>query len=372
MVLLFDDLIDFHGPQSDGWGILRSTASCHCHDAHQVIDTLSFLFNKYRTDMPDYVDTSIIDHCLTSSIAFLNVECFRLIMEFKPEESRDYIYDEPVLSFLARRPTVHKDISRLFFDRGTDIHRVYFGETALSLSLWFSTLCSKWCDRLEDNGQDLNDLSIRETLPGSVLAQLNWRSDTLKEFLSLTHELKSELYRVNDHFDMVFCDGCEKSDDIYFDEPVVLIEPYWEELKYRVKTEQCICSLLPTECPCGRSLGRWKKSSAGDGEKYAYFDADQCSLCRFCQKIYSEKSFEAREAAQVLPDTNFVNSHGAHNENTAKSWMRYDQELESLRLFHLQNNKWNGQYLPGEYYCSPCLALREQIYLDLKASVAES
>ncbi|QKX55267.1 uncharacterized protein TRUGW13939_02359 [Talaromyces rugulosus] len=371
MMLLFDDLIDFHGPQSDGWNILDSTSwvDFYLDDELQGIDVLSFLLYKYRTDMSDYVDTSIIDYCLTCAFHFSNAECLRLIIDSKPEESRDYIYGMPAFLFIVREPHIPNDISQLYFDRGTDIHKVHFGETAISLSLWLSTLCSKLCARLEDNGQDLNDLSIRETLPGSVLAQENWRSDTLKDFLCLTSKLKSQLYDVNGDFDKINCDGCEIGGDIWFQPSVaLLIEPYWEELKYRVKTEQCICSLLPTECPCGRSSDPWKKSSVSDGEEYVYVDAYQGSLCRFCQKIYSEKSLETREATQVMvmSDTNFVNSDGAHNENTD------DQELESLRLFHLQNNTWHGQYLPGEYYCPLCLALREQIYLDLAASVAES
>jgi hypothetical protein len=237
--------------------------------------------------------------------------------------------------------------------------------------MWLSTLCSKWCERLKDNDQDLRYLILRETSPGSVLAQVNWRSETLMDFLSFMSKVKFEFYDDSGSFYEIICDECGIFSDIILDQHVTLIEPWWEELKYRIKTEECICSLLPSKCACGISMDCWaiKYYKTEDVYSDAYSDAYNYSLCRFCQKVYSEKS---READQATPGTNFINSDGTYNENMTKSWMRSGQVLESLRLFHLQNGKWNGHYHPGQYYCSPCLVLREQIYLDLTASAAES
>jgi hypothetical protein len=119
MMLLFEDIIEFHGPQSDGW-ILLSMDWINLYesdDAHHVVDVLSFLFHKYRTDIPDDVNTSTINYCLNSAIEFPNVECLRLILDSQPQETRDYIYGTPALFFIVRQLYIHKDISQFYFDR---------------------------------------------------------------------------------------------------------------------------------------------------------------------------------------------------------------------------------------------------------------
>jgi len=88
-------------------------------------------------------------------------------------------------------------------------------------------------------------------------------------------------------------------------------EPWWEELKYLMKTEQCICPSLRTKCTCGRSSEHWEDVYGG---VYDYF------TCRFWQNFYpKQRPLNLEKADQAMTDTNSVNSDDACDEAMNKS-----------------------------------------------------
>ncbi|KAH8700436.1 hypothetical protein BGW36DRAFT_425259 [Talaromyces proteolyticus] len=360
MMLLFDDCIDFDGPMSDGWNLVSSYESdnAEARSEHQIFrDILSSLFRRFNAGLTDYIDAESIHYCMCGAICRADIENIRLILDFDPAVNYfDYDLPEPAIYLVVSMPYVSADILKLLLDRGADIHMVCQDETATSMSLWFSKLFFQWFERLGVIYQELDEFMERETSSGSVLAQANWRCETLRDLLTLkpTGNFK-EFYHWYDG-PIAACNRCYIIDGIYPTDRV--IEPWWEELKYRVKNEQCICSLL------------------GESENWMIDAEDRtiCSLCRRCREMSLGKpSKDSGSHAGELDSGYDFDSDEYQGKFNDHQCNRQGFRLPPLeRFFHLQGGRWNGQYLPDEYYCSKCLSKVEGWEIDSDSETSDS
>jgi hypothetical protein len=318
MLILFDDCIDFDGPTSDGWHLVSNveaslTRGISEHEIFHCI--LSFLFRKFHTELTSSIDVTSIHMCLFWALDRVDMKSVQLILDFDPKAVNycgNHIDELPAVHTVATMPHISVGILKLLLDKGADIHRVYLGETATSRSLWFSKIFFSWFERLRDIYQDLDEFMERETSSGSVLAQANWDYERLRDLLTL--EPNAILSGPCEHFPYVQCRTCPKTEDAGTREYV--IEPWWEELKHRVRNEQCVCSLL--------------------GGAESQFIANKIRKMNLNQTNEGSK-FRAVEMKSYQGDI------------SEKLW----------RFSHLQGGRWNMQYLPNEYYCFECLEILE-------------
>jgi hypothetical protein len=364
MMLLFDDCIDFDGPMSDGWNMVTmidfddETAISEHRFIHDILSTL---FRKFHRESTDCVYAEGIQYCLSFAVSRFDMESIRLILDFDPK-AVGYAHDtndesfEPPVHLVVSLPNIYHEILELLLDRGADIHAIFRGETATSMSLWFSRGFFIWHERLRMIYQDLEEFIRRETSAKYVLGQANWRHDTLCDLFALkpTETFKNNYYSDYDSI-YHFCLRCSKFDDFRSADEEGFVEPWWEEIKHRVQNRQCICSLL----------SRWMVYSE---------DPSSDSLCRWCRELGMKKVYEGEDSGfhAAVSDSN-ENFDGNDNQSELYGLCkRREYTLLSLEcFFYRQNGRWNREYLPGACFCFTCLAKLEGWEIDSDTEVSD-
>lgn len=334
MIILFDDCVDFDGPTSDGWNLVSSIESddIYAVSKHDIFyGILSYLFRKFHAELNSSIDAGSIYICLYFAMNRSDMKNVRLILDFDPKAmnySGNTIYDIPAIHLVATLPYIHVDILKLLLEKGADFQITYLGETATSRSLWFSKLFFTWLKRLQDIYQDLDEFMERETSPGSVLGQANWDCRTLRDLLNLdSNEIFNDL--ADDSLD-VQCYSCWKYE--FGGTRKYVIEPWWEELKHKVRNTQCICSLL-----------------MGTKNRFINEKIRQMSL----EKTKKNSEFHAGES-DLDYDIESKESQGEYG------FTRQGNASELLwRFSHIHGGRWNKHYIPNEYYCFECLEVQE-------------
>lgn len=338
---MFDECIDFDGPISDGWNLVSSIEN-DITDAIPGLkiaqDALSTLFRKFHTGHASTLETRSIERCLFWALRRSDIKSVQLILDVDPE----------ALSYLSRHQGIFSNtaacfiegiffnavnILRLLLDKGIDFHTVFRSETATSISLWFSNTFFQWSQCLGYLYRDLGQFVERETSSGSVLAENKWHRDTLRDLLGLTPFTDSAIDD-RDSLTYMNCESCLNCIQDYED----LIEPWWEELKHRVRNEQCICSLL--------------------GEAEDWTIDDECSLCRWCSQMsLGEPDKDSGYHTVELDSDDGIDSQDDRSGFDDFRCNRLARTFWPLKLFfHRQGGTWNGSYSPHEYYCFRCLA----------------
>lgn len=324
LLRLFDDCIDLSEPDSQGWKIFATiTGGWDIEDfednvAHSVI---SFFLRKYRMETLDnYYEPPIRDALWMSINILLDAKSAQLLLEFGPRtHSVDSpfpsdIMSQPLTFDIVWAPHVTTDILRYLIDEGANIHRVHDGETPTSMSLQLSFLFLAWRDRLWAIFQNLDQFITSENPTTTILKQSGWHLDTLRIIFSLSfNETRTYTRGLISRF---FRDwGCERHDCPW-------VEPWWETLKYRVKTHQRISSMLE--------------------EAGMYLDK------KYFGKLYSES-----KACCDCEDGHIMPSIPSHEQLGHLSPVAYD--------FYRRGGKWKFYYRPSEVWCRDCLMEQESL-----------
>lgn len=327
LLQLFDDCLDLSEPDSQGWEIFHSIADDEVDsEKHAVTCIISFFFQKYRVSIMDgcYYQPPI-RHLMWLSIFSSNAEGVQLLLDLDPQKrplnnllslESSQLQEPPLVFDVVEAPEISTDILRILMDKGADIHAIYHGETPTSLSLYFSYAFLRWFDRLQDIYPNLDDFIASETMTTCILERSGWHAGALRTLFSI------RLYE-NRHYTVEYSDvhifyllKCEKHglDSVGISTDWALfIEPWWEELKYNIKSKQCICSML---------------------EGGMYLD-ERCS----------QNHATCEEDFQTMPNVQPCKRNGD------SPWV--------LEEFYRRGGVWQFHYEPGEIWCQECLAERE-------------
>lgn len=394
LLFLFDDCIEFSGPTSDGWHVLMTIgdSAASFGKERKYYEELSFLLRKYRAELIDYIDKSAIYYFLFQSLILADVEEISLVLDFHPEAV--------VFTQEGGWPIIHSGICQntrtaimqLLVDRGANLHQISSGETPTSLSLWFSGMFFAWRDQLSILYRDLEDFAKKETSEIHYpLSQELWSLDTLHDLFSLspTEEFKNTINTCH-KLGQYHCHICSNQE--FFTEVVGsigIIEPWWEQLKYYVKTRQCICCMLDDLENWGYcfldSLQQNKYNSADPGEylgENRKTDPQICSVCPQCRRLgqiclvcskcgrlHPNNSNRDPELKEAMTDESIDPKILPHERGSVEhTHMRW----RSIEHFYLQHGRWKNKYEPGEYFCFQCLAKLEDWNIDDKSGDEDS
>lgn len=266
------------------------------------------------------------------SIQMSIVESVELLLNFDPQACpindthRTDDIEQPLVFDVVKAPHTSPDILRILMDKGADIHgAVYCGDTTTSLSLWFSYTFLHWLGRLQDIYKKLDDFILSETSTKCMLEQSGWHTGTLRTLFSL-RLYETLLYTAETSLIFYMSLECIKHE--FHTTEVTdwsqFIEPWWEEFKYNIKSDQCICFMLE------------------QGDMYL----DQRYFHEASPKSEAHHTFE--EDFQAMPDVRPCKRRGS------SIWI--------LEEFYRRDGKWRYEYEPGEIWCKECLAEREGFY----------
>jgi hypothetical protein len=367
LLYLFDDCIDFSELTSDGWTLVEATEFDldNRRAQHQVIHgVLSFLLRKFRTETTDYVNVGALRYGLAFAIERSDIESVRSILDFdsKVVNYVDRICEEPVMHVVTIPGDFNIEILRLLVNKGANPHAIFCGETPTSVALRFSRVFFQWRNYLKILYQELDDFILREASVGYPLSQAEWRSDTLRDLFSLesTERFRDLFYPYSS--DHGKCDRCFGVGELFYGY-TGMVEPWWEELKHQVKTEQCICSMLdglfvePREAKEGSMIGAGE--CTGQESK---IDPRVCSFCRLpvCRVLSRNKPCQDSKHNEAI-SADLVDRNDAQHEPDPYPFLRGNRNLWKLSLkhFYRQQGRWRKEYEPGKYYCYECLARLE-------------
>ncbi|EEA25824.1 hypothetical protein PMAA_069170 [Talaromyces marneffei ATCC 18224] len=323
LLRLFDDCIDLSEPDSQGWEIFETiTYSWGDFEVNVAHGVLSFFLQKYRIETLDSYYEAPIRHALWTSInILLDAKSLHLLLEFDPQTHSvdsafpSYYYpSRPLVFDIVAAPHTTTDILRYLMEKGANIHRVDDGATPTSMALRLSHQFLPWRDRLWAIYQNLDEFITSNNPTTSILKESGWHPETLHIIFSLgfnearTHTRES----VSGFYDSIHCKRHCYS----------WIEPWWEALKYRVKTHQCISSMLEN---AGMHLDK---------------------------KYFGELSSEPK-VCYDSEDGDIVRKVPAYKHLAYLSRAEYK--------FYRRGGNWRFHYEPGEVWCLECLIERESI-----------
>jgi hypothetical protein len=313
LLQMFDDCIDLSEPDSQGWEIFAIIASGWVDSEDHVANSvISFFLRKYQMETFDSYYVAPLPSGLWMSIIILSdAKSAQLLLEF---DSQTHSIDDPIPSAYLSQPLVFDivgvphaatDILRYLMDKGANIHCVHDGQTPTSKALGSSYEFLPWRDRLWAIYQNLDEFVTSENSTTSILKQSGWQPDTLRIIFSLslceartyTQESTFKFYR------HLICERHHSS----------RIEPWWESFKYRVKTHQCISSMLE--------------------EAGMYLD-----------KKYFGELCEDGQTMHKVP----IRKQQGH-----LSRVEFD--------FYRRGGVWRFDYRPGEIWCWECFIERESL-----------
>jgi hypothetical protein len=243
MLLLFDDCIDFSNTcygYGTGWVLLIEP---NFVNSSILYSNVSLLVRKYHNEITDhdYFDSgSAFYAVLFASAELENLEFVRLILGIDPRAVDSVgrfdmsITHELVLT-RCRLTTRYEEFFDLLVDRGVDLHQVCLDQTPTSLSMWFSGLFGPWRDLLRGLPQDKRKAYLQYETSRSLLPlkEAGWCPARLQELIDLPLEFHFEDFQYyNDTGDYLFQAFCHRCSGIGTG---AMIEPWWEELKDRVK-----------------------------------------------------------------------------------------------------------------------------------------
>lgn len=420
MLLLFDDCIDFAGCDIPaGWYcMLGQHLRYLCRPNNKLshyYSSVSWLARKYKNVEPDdginqskFVFIATFEYPGTKSLK----PVLRLL-EMNPgaiSDAREFsgqsFFHHLALSggrFYGYNNVQDSQLMKLV-DRGGNMQQVCFGETPTSRSLWFSCLSGSWWALLHTYfGEGIHAHWQRETSEfGLPLKEDGWSPSTLKDLFGLPLRLEFrrtfiDAWRGFNIGLFGFCDSCQG-----LDVPAV-IEPWFEELKHRIKTESCICLTIannvrpeylefevdnPSNDDLGQIDARERRVEAdGDsgtspdpeGSPHGLLNGHQqhhrrpkiCLSCRYClgngrcEYMLDPQPHATKVCGDnraVEDDPNFQLQRAFPRNSTMDFLAENLSEIRGaiLTAFHKhQLSRWRNKYSSGNLYCIHCLGKYE-------------
>lgn len=256
-------------------------------------------------------------------------ESVQLLLDLDPQTGpfenilstkNSYTLEKPLVFDVVEAPQTRTDVLRILMDKGADIHTIYCDETPTSLSLYFSYTFLRWLGHLQDIYQELDDFVRCETMTTCILERSGWHASALRTLFSLK-PCETRHYTVESNDLHMFgaslrCEEHSLIDDVC-DGWAFFIEPWWEELKYNMKSNQCVCFMLEEG---GMYL-----------DKRQFHDHGTC-----------------KEDSQTMSNVQACKRNG--------------DSSRVLEDFYCRGGVWQFHYEPGEIWCQICLAEREGSY----------
>ncbi|KAL3462752.1 hypothetical protein BJX64DRAFT_136369 [Aspergillus heterothallicus] len=356
MILLFRDYIEFDNYCCDGWSLLSNFDRKVWN--RDTFECLRFLVQIARAA---YKEDEIFHNlhaweALARAYKRGDSRSIRTILELNPC-AKVHVYGDRALDVaLDARMFYCRDnplIRQYFLDRELNFFTEVDNGTPASKAMRFASVFFAWHSLIRNipESPDLDCLVRQEISDSNPLSLQKWKSYTLHAMFELDASTQIvNTYARSREFGNVSCakKDCSVSEPAHrLHDNRVIVEPWWEELKHRIKTEKCICS-MQTFVNDHRDPGFFSHTpDCADYNVGLYDEMEPSADCSAIRRCSMDESFDiSTEAAQ----------HGPIAEVT--SWFNYCfSKHGGLRC----------AYEPQEYYCFDCLAQRERWELECAA-----
>ncbi|KAF9894433.1 hypothetical protein FE257_007936 [Aspergillus nanangensis] len=343
MILLFQDCIEFYDAHSDGWDLLSSYDDVDSRpDPQATYECLSFLVQSSRAAGPydDEIDNQYAWEALARAYRRRDDRSIRMILEVDPSSKFYFDADTAPDAAMNARMFYCRDnplIQQYFLDQELDFFTEIGGETPASRAIRFASVFFSWRFYMMDikEGTDFDCLVRQEISDKNPLSLQGWDSFTLRDMFDLAASTQLvNKYSEDDEFGLI---SCAKEDCPVF-EPAfllydnrVIVEPWWEELKQRIKTEKCICTMHEF-----------------------VFDPREPEIF-----IHTPGCIDPEPSAGCSATRRDSNDSSG---NTSSEVAHFGPLAEVTSWFNYCYSNYSGlrcTYKPQEYYCFDCLARRE-------------
>lgn len=380
---LFGDCIDFSDPGADGWNLLAGNEDNSRFTQYPQFtrDWFSFLLNKFREESASSADYSSLWYALYWAGHRKGIDDMNLILEF--DTQRD------IQAFYTAMNYVDGGCSLILYqvlaEKGIDIRDKFHGETPTSQSLRVSTLFFSWRDDARLLYPNIDCLIERELSKERAPSLRGWSFDLLRDLFVLD---KPESQKIDNFWsdfqplDEIECNECNHSVRVcdIVDDLGCIIEPWWEGLKYTVKSRECLCS-MSSWVQDGRDANEiihhschFENTDSGNNSQLE----DSSKISENHQEVSGIQSAEnqdtgSKTASDESDDDSFYDSElGLDRSNSLIREVNSPSQhcpvhrlgdtypfLLWVEYCYKKHGGWRDEYLPSEYYCFLCLALRE-------------
>lgn len=361
MILLFQDCIDFYGAHSDGWDLLSSFDGMDSRpDPQATFECLFFLAQNLRAARPygeERLSNPYAWDALVRAYMRRDDKSIRTIIEIDPCDKGHFAIDGALDAALDARMFYCRDnslIQQYFLDKEWNLTTIIGGETPASGTIRFASVFFAWRFYMEDIKPrfDFDFIISQETSDNKPLTLQGWNWHTLYDmfFLGASTQLANPYLDEDAEFGNFSCakEDCPVSEPAYLlHDNRVIVEPWWEELKHRIKTEKCICTMLDFVTDPRDPEDFIHTPDCVDHNMDLYVDLEPSAGCSATRRDSKDSS-----------------------SNTSMEVAHYGPLTEVTFWFNYCYSNYGGlrcMYKPQDYYCFDCLARREGWELESAA-----
>ncbi|KAL3444690.1 hypothetical protein BJX65DRAFT_310689 [Aspergillus insuetus] len=361
LILLFRDCIEFDNPHSDGW-LLLSSFDCMDgrSDFQAIFECLWFLVQIARAATNEELqefDNQYAWDALARAYRRGDDKSIQTILEIDPCAKSYVDGDRPLDAALDARIFYCRDnslIRQYFLDRELEFIIEIENGTPASKAMRFASVFFAWRFDMMDISEspDLDCVVRQEISDSTPLSLQKWKSHTLHAMFDLdaSTELINTYLDGDPDFGNVLCakKNCSVSEPAHLlHDNRLIVEPWWEELKHRIKTEKCIC---------------WMHNFVTD-----HRDLELFSHTPDC----ADHNMDLYDEMEPSADCSAIRRGGMGDSfNISTEVAKHGPIAEVTSWFSYCFSKYGGlrcTYKPQEYYCFDCLAQREGWDLECAA-----
>ncbi|KAL4881847.1 hypothetical protein BJY04DRAFT_217916 [Aspergillus karnatakaensis] len=300
-------------------------------------------------------------------------------------------------------------VLQMLLDKGVEMRIQFGGETPTSRAMRLSAMFFEWCSEVALL-YDSTDMLIWENVTGRRAPSLaGWTSRTLRDLFALKPVTNGSGSGEEDWSPYIFyekirCRSCKTSRRACnTGEDGLMIEPWWESVKERIKTGQCCCSMSEwihdnrdkqsiLHGNCRHKIQTTTTNEPGSVSQSSYNQTAAASisgillhnipppptlLSRRVNRLQVSTGPRPRDQ-HSLPLTAGSGAGQGHRKGqklvdraqAPKDEAQEDTDSDHpksissfaaiIEHFYRRQGGWKSLYRPEEYYCFSCLALKEE------------